>query len=124
MASLPVPPARGHRDGMSKAEVEYAQELEFRRLGGEIADWGYERITFRLADRTRYTPDFDVLYPDGRFELVEIKATWTGGGKNRAGWTKDSKIKFKVARESFPMFTFRAFRKLPKREGAGFEEVM
>lgn len=105
---------------MNNIEKEYASELELRRLAGEIVSWGFERLTFRLAKRTRYTPDFDVLYPDGRMELVEVKATW---GHGKAGWREDSKIKYKITRETFPMFDFIAVRRLLKREGAGFEEL-
>lgn len=109
-----------HREGMNGIEREYASQLELRRIAGDIADWGFERLTFKLARRTRYTPDFDVLYPDGHLELVELKATWSHG---KSGWHDDSKVKFKVAREHFPMFSFIGVRKRSRKEGGGFEEI-
>ena len=105
------------------ADTANMNKLQMRLIAWEIVWWGFEPITFRLAKRTRYTPDFGILFPGGEFELIEVKATWTGGGRTRAGWKEDSRVKWKVAQEMYYMFKFRAVRRRTKREGGGFEEV-
>ncbi len=57
-----VPPSKP--DGMNKTEAAYALHLEALRLAGKITGFRFEAITFRLAKRTRYTPDFHVWLPD------------------------------------------------------------
>jgi hypothetical protein len=49
------------------------------------------------ADRTWYTPDFKVLYPDGRQEFVEVKGGYI--------W-EDGLLKFKIARSQFPEYAW------------------
>ncbi len=78
---------------MNKTEAAYAQRLEARRAMGEIIWWEFEGITFKLADDTRYTPDFDVLLASGAMECHETK-----GGHIR----EDSFIKIKLAARLFP----------------------
>ncbi len=68
--------------GMNKTEAEYAGMLEERKARREIAWWKYEAITFKLADDTRYTPDFAVMLPNGEFEIHETK----GGFIREDGW--------------------------------------
>lgn len=102
------------RDGsMNKLEAAYAQELERRRIAGELARWDFEPCKLRLADRTYYTPDFRVLLPDGTVEYHEVKGTWSGGEHNR--------VKLKVAAEQHP-YTFVCVMARPKREGRGWAE--
>ena len=81
----------------SKTEVAYAQMLEARKRAGEIADWRYEAITFRLADGVRYTPDFLLTDHDGGMAIVEVK-----GGYIR----DDARIKLRVAVAQFPGFAW------------------
>lgn len=86
------------KSGMNKTEVRYAQRLGGLIACGAVQAFAFEGLTVRLAKRTRYTPDFLVVLPDGRLELHEIK-----GGHI---WD-DSKVKFKVAREMYPWFVWR-----------------
>lgn len=94
---------------MNKAEAEYAAMLETQRITGEI--WGYffERFTLKLADDTRYTPDFVVVLRDGELRIDEVK-----GFMEEDAW-----VKFKVASELFP-FSFRLAKKRAKRDGGGW----
>jgi hypothetical protein len=109
-----------HETGRAnKAEAAYAQNLT---LDPEVHSYLFESIKLRLADNTWYTPDFAVLYRDGRMELHEVKVTWKRkSGELVAGWEEDAKIKYKVAAEAFPWFIFRVARQRHKSEGAGFE---
>jgi hypothetical protein len=47
--------------GMNKTEKKRAVELEAARRDGLILSWAYEKVTLKLADDTRYTPDFLVI---------------------------------------------------------------
>lgn len=76
---------------MNKTEAKYAGELSLRKVGGDILDWRYESLNFRLADNTFYRPDFLIVYAD-YFEIVEIK-----------GFLRDDAlVKFKVAAKEYP----------------------
>lgn len=83
---------------MNKTEAAWAQRLEARKHAGEIVDFKFEALKFRLAKRTWYTPDFMVVLPDRSIELHEVK-----GGFIR----EDGLLKFKLARELFPWFRWR-----------------
>lgn len=99
-----------HKSGeMNKLEAEYAARLEALKGVGQIADYRFECVKLRLADRTFYTPDFMVLRADGVFEMHEVKGFWED----------DARVKIKVAAELYP-FKFIAAR---KQKGAWvFEE--
>ena len=101
--------ARGaaRESGMNKTEAEYAEILEARRWRGEVVWWKYEGITLKLADNTRYTPDFAVMLPQGDFELHETK----GGFIREDGW-----LKLKLAAGMFP-FRFFLCQKQAKKDG-------
>ncbi len=94
---------------MNKLEASYAQELERRKMEGEIEWWAYEAVTLKLADRCRYTPDFLVLLANGELECHETK-----------GFMRDdARVKLKVAAEQFPI-RFVLVRARAKRDGGGF----
>lgn len=104
--------------GMNSWERLYAQELESRRMAGEILWWGYEAIKLRLADATFYSPDFAVLGlqlpdPSPVLQFVEIKGFLR----------EDAAIKFKVAAAAFPWARFTMLRKRRAKEGAGWDVV-
>jgi len=84
--------------------------LEARRQRGEIVWWKYESITLKLADGTRYTPDFAVLLAGGEFEIHETK----GGFIREDGW-----LKLKLAAGMFP-FRFFLCQKQAKKDGGGW----
>lgn len=88
-------PAKGAARSMTmnKTEAAYEQMLAFRKHAGEIVWYGFESMTFKLADRTRYTPDFPVMLADGSIEIHEVK----GGYVRDDGWAK-----LKIAASLFP----------------------
>lgn len=92
--------------GMNKLERRYSQQLELRRLAGEIVWWGYEAIKLRLAERTYFTPDFVLQPPIGRLEIHETKGFWR----------EDARLKMKAAAELFP-FRFVGVQDAGRRGG-------
>lgn len=93
---------RSAAERMNKTEAAYAQHLDLLQRAGEIRAWRFEAITLKLADGTRYTPDFLVERWHGSApELHEVKGFWRD----------DALVKFKVAAELFPMFRFRVVRR-------------
>jgi hypothetical protein len=109
-AALPVATGTVREPDMNKTEAEYAQMLEARRVSGEILWWAYEAMTLKLADNTRYTPDFLVMLADGALEVHETK----GGFIREDGW-----LKLKVAAGMFP-FRFFLCQKQAKKAGGGW----
>ena len=93
----------------NKTEAEYGRILEARKRLGEIDWYAFEGITFKLADDTRYTPDFAIMLVGGTMEMHEAKGHWM----------EDAKIKIKVAAQMFP-FAFVAVYKIPKKDGGGW----
>lgn len=104
--------ARGRRKPgkMNPTEAEYAKALERRKVAGEIAWYEFERITFKLADNTRYTPDFAVMLASGEIEIHEVKGFWRD----------DARVKIKVAADRFP-FRFLAVSERSKKSGGGWD---
>lgn len=82
---------------MNKTEQEYGTILRARLLAGEIAWCVYEGVTLKLADDTRYTPDFFVMLADGTLEAHEVKGPFI---------REDAWQKLKIAASLFP-FVFR-----------------
>jgi hypothetical protein len=85
--------------GMNRTEAAYAMQLEALKQAGEVRDYLYEAVTLKLANDTRYTPDFFVVYPD-RFECHEVKGFWRD----------DARVKIKVAAQRFPWMRFLAIQ--------------
>jgi hypothetical protein len=96
--------------GMNKTEAEYAHVLRARQSAGQVLAFGYERLTFRLAFNLRYTPDYDLLMPDGTVQIHEIKGFWE----------EDARVKIKTAAQMFPHFRFVGVQKLPAKKGGGW----
>lgn len=95
---------RGKKVGMNKTEAAYDLELNYAKSKGVIIDYWYEGITLKLADATRYTPDFLVLAADGTLECHEVKAGMLDK-KTKAivPISEDaSRIKLSIAAERFP----------------------
>ena len=109
--ALPVATGTLREPDMNKTEAEYAQMLEARCVRGEILWWAYEAMTLKLADSTRYTPDFLVMLADGTLEIHETK----GGFIREDGW-----LKLKVAAGMFP-FRFFLCQKQAKKAGGGWQ---
>jgi hypothetical protein len=92
--SVPFLPAFGTLEkpaGMNKTEMAYDAYLW--GLRGELVVWhAFESITLKLANDTRYTPDFVVQRTSGAIELHEVKGFWRD----------DARVKIKVAAAMFP----------------------
>ena len=71
--------------------------------------WKFESVTFKIADNTRYTPDFGVFYADGVMEYVDAK----GGGPI----DPKSVVKVKCAADQFPQFRFVIEQRRAKKDG-------
>lgn len=104
---------------MNGTERAFALLMEARKRQGLMREWWFEKVTFKLADDTRYTPDFTVIENDGEMRFIETKGHWRD----------DALVKIKVAAEQFPFrftaamksgdgFTYREFSSLtmPKPE--------
>ena len=92
----PTRPIRQARQ-MNKLEARYAAHLDILKAAGDVNWWAYEAVKLRLADNTFYTPDFIVWTKDWHLDIHETK-----------GWLReDANVKFKVAKEMFPIFGFR-----------------
>lgn len=80
----------------SKWDRERNDYLETMMFARRLRRFRYEPMRLRLADGSWYKPDFLVEHNDGRLELEEVK-----------GYRREAAIvRFKVARELYPMFTF------------------
>lgn len=81
---------------MNRLESAWCEQIRLRQHAGEIAWWKFEGIALKLADDTRYTPDFSVMLEDGTIEFHECK-----------GFMRDDAwVKLKVAAEQYPLFRF------------------
>ena len=77
---------------MNKTEAAYAQLLDIRQRLGEVREYHFEGLTFKLADGVRFTPDFFVVLADGTPEIHEIK-----------GFMRDdARVKARVCARMFP----------------------
>ena len=100
-------------EGMNSLEQKYADHLEIDKRKGIIELYRYEKITLRLADRTTYTPDFQVMFPDGKIQFHEVK-----------GFMRDdANVKLKVAAEQFPEFQFTLVKWDKKKQYFYFKKV-
>jgi len=104
-----------HDTRMNKTELAYSRILDLRKQAGEIRGYEYEGLTFRLAKRTRYTPDFAVFLLDGGIELHEVKGS-------PAIFRDDARVKIKVAAQMYP-FKFIVIYPIPKKKGGGWKMV-
>lgn len=92
-------------EDMNKTESAYAIELDCQKREGKIVGYWFESVKLKLANRTHYTPDFLVLYPDGRLQFVEIK-----------GFLRDdAAVKFKMAREKFSWANWIMLRRVNRK---------
>lgn len=87
------------RDRMNGTEKRMALILDMRKRAGEIVEWWYESVTFRVGiERSHYRPDFVCNLPDGSLEIVEVK-----GGFVR----DDARGKFQAAARQYPFARWR-----------------
>lgn len=102
---------------MNRVEEEYSRYLQERKDAGQISDFAFEAVTLKLADNTRYTPDFMVLDAFWQVEFHDVKGR---EGTGPGGWREDARVKIKVATTLFPWFRFIGVSALPKKKGGGF----
>ena len=98
---------------MNRTEQAYSDHLALCQHRGEIKQFLFEALKFRLADNTFYTPDFVVLRADDVLEVHEVKGS-------RAIFMDDAKVKLKCANDKFP-FVFKLVFPKPKRDGGGWD---
>lgn len=96
---------------MNATEAAYEEILDGLKFHGDIAWYKFEGVKLRLADNTFYTPDFFVMWADGRLECHEVKGFWQD----------DARAKIKIAADMYP-FEFVAVKKQAKKRGGGFEQ--
>jgi hypothetical protein len=92
----------------NKTEAAYEAHLNLRKIIGEVAWFEFEGMTFRLADNTRYTPDFNVMLTNGMLECHEVKGTTKREKANGEiaydpFFLDDAKVKIKVAAAQYPI---------------------
>lgn len=91
-------PPKPKTRGMNKTEERFALRLEEWLAAGQISAWWFEPISWKLADATRYVPDFMVQHESGALALYEVKGT-----KGREYMTTpDAWVKLKIAAEQMP----------------------
>ena len=93
-------------------ESSFAALLQERLNKGEILYYGYEKVAFKLAKKTTWTPDFMVIEADGEVVFMEVKGGW---------FTDAARVKTKVTASMFPHFKFVLCRK--KAGQWFFEEI-
>ena len=113
--SLPLPdprPLKAHGrqrvEHKNKTESAYESHLNLRKITGEIVWFQFEGLTFKLANDTRYTPDFTLLLTDGTLECHEIKGTErrikkSGENYSVPRFEDDARVKVEVAAAQFPI---------------------
>lgn len=60
----------------SKAEARFAQELEIRKLAGQVVFW-LEQVPFHLPGGVKYVVDFAVFEADGTVRFIDVKGVET-----------------------------------------------
>ena len=95
----------------NQTEADYGALLEMRKVAGDIEDYHFEAITFKLGDNCRYTPDYMVEFYDKHKEIHEVKGFWRD----------DARVKIKWAAEKFRGFDFIAVQKKKKKDGGGWK---
>lgn len=102
----------------SKLELDFAWELERRRLAGKIAEWRFHPMRFRLAPSVTYTPDFCTKARSDSLELsfFEVKGSW------KAKNARDSRTRLQIAAYQFQWFDWYAVTRNP-HDGWVFETI-
>lgn len=77
---------------MNGLETAYDGHLALRKTAGEILEFWFESLKFRLAKDLSYSPDFLVQLANGELEIHEVKGYWED----------DARAKIKMAANLFP----------------------
>lgn len=95
---------------MNKTEATYARHLEALLFNSDIAWFGFERLTIKLANDTRLTPDFAIMYNSGEMHFHDVKGS-------KFIFQDDAKVKMKVAAETIPFRFFVVYPRTQKNGG-------
>lgn len=87
---------------MNKIEADWGEHL---RLVKKVAWTRYEGLTLKLADDTRYTPDWPAMMQDGELRCYEVKGPFK---------REDAMVKLKVAASIYPFRFFLVTRENDK----------
>lgn len=99
---------------MNKTETAFAALLERRKRAGEIVDYWFEAVTFKIADnQCRYTPDFLVLLNDMSLVVFEVKGSFNI-------FSDDAKVKCKVFSSKYPLSLYIVAPRR-KKDGGGWQ---
>jgi hypothetical protein len=74
---------------MNKTETLFSGHLDLRGQVKEILWWAFEGMSFRIAERCYYTPDFDVLTADYELQCIDVKGTQSKQRKNGEIYSTD-----------------------------------
>lgn len=92
-------PTKRSQNGVERKYDSYLKSLV---AAGKIAKYGYEAVTFKLANDLRYIPDFYILCNDGSIQYHDTK-----GRKGDSFYSRKLGVpKIKMAAELFPEFKF------------------
>lgn len=102
----------------SQDECFYAQELEMRKLAGDIKEWKSQKALKLIVGGITvsvYTIDFEVTHNDDRIELIEYK------GAEQAAWKKNWNLtKALLPIGAIPGIPKDAWLTLAKKQGKRF----
>lgn len=95
---------------MNKLEASFARALADDTA---VVWFGFEPVTLRLSDGSRYTPDFMAEHRAfDRLRAYEVKG--------RSTWTEDGRRKFEAAVREFPWLSFRVVTRPSRGADARF----
>ena len=112
---------------MNKLEKRYAENLTMKKLAGEIEDWRYNELRFKVAGGgpgirdAWYKPDFLVVR---KYPLNPVKDDWMKVfelHETKGFWRAPARIRIKVCAERYPWFKFVAVQ-WDRNAGWQFEE--
>jgi len=108
----PIATARLSAGVMNSSEERYARDvLDPMIAAGELHEWLFEPVTFRLGHDARFTPDFLLVYPDGSLELVDFK-----GHQEEAAL-----VRVKAAASRYPWFAWSIVNRRRRADGGGYQ---
>lgn len=119
----------GHTSGrMNSTEAKFADMLELRKKAGEIVEWKFEALKFRVAHPTVirqervatspvwWAPDFMVMHTDGTLEFVDVKGSQHDAPAQR--------VKLMIVVDLFPMFRWLVARYSGSKDGWKYEQIV
>jgi hypothetical protein len=90
------------RGKANKTELEYAARLSFEFAGCKPK---FEAVTLHLLNGHAYTPDWQIVLPDGTLLFVEVKARGKNGFRHPS--YQRARVMFDQSRLEYPMWKFR-----------------